>query len=173
MDRNPARPDGDVEAGFAQQVFEIVAQIPFGRVTTYGDIARALGDPRGARQVGWAIAGSPAGLNLPFHRVVNRDGFLSGGWAFGHPEVMKQRLLAEGVRFQDDFTVDMARCRWTPGETSTAADEMHDLQQVSLFDDDLGERGSLNDFAVSLDDHESFVEFAPLEENRNRRTGRQ
>ncbi|MCC6674387.1 MAG: MGMT family protein, partial [Thermomicrobiales bacterium] len=72
---------------FADRVYEIVCRIPSGYVTTYGDIARTLGDPRGARQVGWAIAGSPAGLDLPFHRVVNRDGFLSGGWAFGHPEV--------------------------------------------------------------------------------------
>ncbi|MEZ4505850.1 MAG: methylated-DNA--[protein]-cysteine S-methyltransferase [Thermomicrobiales bacterium] len=106
------------ESTFAQRVFEIVRQIPEGRVTTYGDIAFALGDPRGARQVGWAIAGSPPGLELPFHRVVNREGFLSGGWAFGHPEILKQRLVAEGVPFRDEYTVDIARCRWTLGASS-------------------------------------------------------
>jgi methylated-DNA-protein-cysteine methyltransferase-like protein len=156
----------------AEQVFEIVRQIPRGRVTSYGDIARALGDPRGARQVGWAIAGSPADLDLPFHRVVNRDGFLSGGWAFGHPDVMKQRLLAEGVPFIDEYTVDMHRSRWAPGDESTSADEVNDLEQVALFDDYLGKERSLDDLAVALDDDEAFVEFAPSEKVRDRRSGR-
>jgi methylated-DNA-protein-cysteine methyltransferase-like protein len=152
------------------QVFGIVRQIPRGRVTTYGDIARALGDPRGARQVGWAVASPPAGLDLPFHRVVNRDGFLSGGWAFGHPEVMKQRLIAEGVTFVDGYTVDMKRCRWIPGEDSAPTHEMDDLEQVALFDDHLGKGRPLDDVAVALDDDEAFVEIAPSEKLRNRRT---
>jgi len=122
--------------------------------------------------VGWAIAGSPAGLDLPFHRVVNRDGFLSGGWAFGHPEVMKQRLLADGVRFADEYTVDMKRCHWIPGDDSSATDEMDDLEQVSLFDDHRGEEPTLDDLTVPLDDDESFVEIAPCEKVRNRRTSR-
>lgn len=158
--------------GLAEQVFDIVRQIPRGRVTSYGDIARALGDPRGARQVGWAIAGSPADLDLPFHRVVNREGFLSGGWAFGHPEVMKQRLVAEGVPFIDEYTVDMKRCRWIPGDDSSAADEMDDLEQVSLFDDHVGKGRSLDDLTVALDDDEAFVELAPGEKIRNRRPKR-
>ncbi len=152
-----------------EQIFEIVGQIPRGRVTSYGDIARALGDPRGARQVGWAIAGSPADLDLPFHRVVNREGFLSGGWAFGHPEVMKQRLVAEGVSFIDEYTVDMQRCRWIPGDDSPSADEVNDLEQVSLFDSDLRKERSLDDLAVALDDDEAFVELSPGEKVRNRR----
>jgi len=127
MDESSSNPTQ--QPRFADQVYEIVRRIPTGCVTTYGDIARALGDPRGARQVGWAIAGSPAELDVPFHRVVNRDGFLSGGWAFGHPEIMKQRLLADGVRFVDEYTVDMKRCRWIPGDGSSAADEMDDLEQ--------------------------------------------
>lgn len=155
---------------FADEVFAIVARIPEGMVTTYGDIARALGDPRGARQVGWAIAGSPAGTDLPFHRVVNRDGFLSGGWAFGHPEIMKQRLLADGAPFVDEFTVDIARCRWIPDEDSAAAHEMDDLEQVALFDDDLGKGRTLENHSVSLDDDEAFVEFAPRQEDGNRRS---
>lgn len=155
--------------GLAEQVFEIVGQIPRGRVTSYGDIARALGDPRGARQVGWAIAGSPADVDLPFHRVVNRDGFLSGGWAFGHPEVMKQRLVAEGVPFIDEYTVDMKRSRWIPGDDSTPADEVDDLEQVSLFDDHVGKGRSLDDDAIPLDHDEAFVELAPGEKIRNRR----
>lgn len=157
---------------FADRVYEIVCRIPSGNVTTYGDIARTLGDPRGARQVGWAIAGSPAGLDLPFHRVVNRDGFLSGGWAFGHPEVMKQRLLADGVRFVDEYTVDMKRCHWTPDDDSPAADEMDDLEQVSLFDDHFGKERALDDLAIPFDDNEAFVEIAPSEKRRNRRSNR-
>ncbi len=155
-----------------EQIFEIVGQIPRGRVTSYGDIARALGDPRGARQVGWAIAGSPADLDLPFHRVVNREGFLSGGWAFGHPGVMKQRLVAEGVSFIDEYTVDMQRCRWIPGDDSPSADEVNDLEQVSLFDSDLRKERSLDDLAVALDDDEAFVELAPGEKVRNLRSRR-
>jgi len=162
---NEIRPDG-----LAAKVFAIVGQIPRGRVTTYGDIARALGDPRGARQVGWAIAGSPAGLDLPFHRVVNREGFLSGGWAFGHPEIMKERLLAEGVPFIDEFTVDIKRCRWVPGDGSSAADEVDDLEQISLFDPSVEKSRPLEDSAIPLDDDESFVELAPGEKVRNRRT---
>ncbi len=90
------------------QVFAIVAQIPSGMVTTYGDIARALGDPRGADRSAGRSPARRLVSDLPFHRVVNREGFLSGGWAFGHPEVMKQRLLAEGVPFSDEYTVDHA-----------------------------------------------------------------
>lgn len=161
----------DVEpVRLADLVFAIVGQIPHGRVTSYGDIARALGDPRGARQVGWAIAGSPEGLDLPFHRVVNREGFLSGGWAFGHPEIMKQRLVAEGVPFIDEYTVDMKRCHWIPGEDSAPADEVDDLEQVSLFDDHLGKSGALDDLPVAFDHNEAFVELAPGEKVRNRRS---
>lgn len=157
---------------FADRVFRIVREIPTGCVTTYGDIARVLGDPKGARQVGWAIAGSPPDLDLPFHRVVNREGFLSGGWAFGHPEVMKQRLLADGVRFVDEYTVDMAHCHWIPGRESTASNEMNDLEQVALFDDHIGEGDALDDQPVPFDNDEAFVELAPSEEPRNRRASR-
>ncbi len=158
------------QAPFAEQVFSFVAQIPPGMVTTYGDIARALGDPRGGRQVGWAIAGSPGGLDLPFHRVVNRDGFLSGGWAFGHPDVMKQRLVSEGVPFADEHTVDIKRCHWIPGDDSAPANEVDDLEQVTLFDDQLGKGAPLDNLAVSLDHDEAFVELAPREERGDGRS---
>src|SRR5690606_9572998 len=102
--------------------------------------------------------------DLPFHRVVNREGFLSGGWAFGHPEVMKQRLLAEGVLFRSEYIVDLARCHWMPDGSSAATDEMNDLEQVALFDDHIGEGRSLDDCSVAFDHDESFVELAPSEE---------
>ena len=159
----------ETQLRFAEQVFSIVAQIPPGMVTTYGDIARALGDPRGGRQVGWAIAGSPGGRELPFHRVVNREGFLSGGWAFGHPDVMKQRLVSEGVPFAAEHTVDINVCHWIPGDDSAPADKVDDLEQVALFDDHLGKCRPLDDLAVSLDHDEAFVELAPREERGNGR----
>ncbi len=155
---------------FAERVFSIVAQIPPGMVTTYGDIARVLGDPRGGRQVGWAIAGSPGGLDLPFHRVVNREGFLSGGWAFGHPDVMKQRLLAEGVPFAEEHTVEISKCHWLPGDDSAPADKVDDLEQVTLFDDQFGKGRPLDDLAVPLDHDEAFVELAPREERGDGRS---
>ncbi len=107
----PASPE------FAHRVYEIVAQIPHGRVTTYGHIARSLGDVRGARMVGWALMSVPDdGRDLPCHRVVNRIGFLSGGWHFGHPDVMRGLLRAENVPFRDDYQVDLDRCLWEPWE---------------------------------------------------------
>jgi methylated-DNA-protein-cysteine methyltransferase-like protein len=99
---------------FATGVFRIVSRIPRGRVTTYGDIARALGRPRGARQVGWILYAAPRGLELPFHRVIDRDGYLSAGWHFGHPRRMKQLLIDEGVPFSGEYTVNLDRCRWFP-----------------------------------------------------------
>lgn len=102
------------EIGFVERVYEIVACIPWGRVTTYGAIARALGSVRGARMVGWALHAAPDGL--PCHRVVNRYGELSGGWHFGHPDVMKQLLMAEGVPFLAEYQVDLRRCLWLPWE---------------------------------------------------------
>jgi len=99
---------------FADKVYDIVARVPYGRVTTYGRIARAIGEPRGARMVGWALLGVVEGHDLPCHRVVNRIGVLSGGWHFGHPDVMRGLLLAEGVPFKDDYQVDLDRCVWDP-----------------------------------------------------------
>lgn len=102
---------------FAAKVYDIVARIPPGRVTTYGRIARAIGDPRGARMVGWALMypeSDPEGRELPCHRVVNRVGELSGGWHFGHPDVMRGLLLAEGVPFTAEYRVDLERCVWEP-----------------------------------------------------------
>lgn len=99
---------------FIRRVYDTVARIPYGRVTTYGRIAQALGEPRSARMVGWAMQAVPAELDLPCHRVVNRVGFLSGGWHFGHPDIMRGLLLDEGVPFLSDYVVDLERCVWDP-----------------------------------------------------------
>jgi methylated-DNA-protein-cysteine methyltransferase-like protein len=115
----------------AEHVYAIVGRIPYGRVTTYGAIARTIGSIRGARMVGWLMHAVPPELDLPCHRVVNRTGFLSGGWHFGHPDVMRELLLAEGVPFRAEYEVDLKRCLWLPWEDdSAAADEVDDLDFV-------------------------------------------
>jgi methylated-DNA-protein-cysteine methyltransferase-like protein len=99
---------------FVEAVYRIVAQIPRGRVTTYGRIARAVGRARSARLVGWALHATPPERQLPCQRVVNRDGELTGGWHWGHPAVMRDLLVAEGVPFKAEFIVDLERCVWDP-----------------------------------------------------------
>lgn len=103
---------------FRCAVLEVVARIPPGRVTTYGRISRALGFPRRARHVGMALARSAEAGDFPCHRVVNRDGELSGGWAFGHPEVMRQLLDEEAVPFVSELRVDLDACLWEPPDLS-------------------------------------------------------
>jgi O-6-methylguanine DNA methyltransferase len=122
----PSAEDPDSHLPFSDRVSAIVARIPAGRATTYGAIARALGNPRGAREVGWALNGVPEGSQLPCHRVVDREGRLSGGWAFGHPEIMAGRLTDEGVPFLEQYRVDLSACFWDP-----AAED--DSQQLGLF----------------------------------------
>jgi len=114
-----------------ERVYAAVAAIPRGRVTTYGAIARAIGQPRAARMVGWAVSAPPPALQLPCHRVVNRIGFLSGGWNFGHPDIMRDALLAEDVRFVDEYQVDLKRHFWDPSLGASPTDEMDDFEDIS------------------------------------------
>ena len=104
------------EPTFFEHVFVVVSRIPRGRVTTYGAIARALGTPRAARTVGWALNLASDEDALPCHRVVDRNGFLSGGWHWGHPDVMAGLLRDEGVPFLDPYRVDLAACLWVPDD---------------------------------------------------------
>lgn len=99
---------------FSESVLRVIAAIPKGRVTTYGLIAQRLGRPRGARLVGRALARSSDGSLVPCHRVVNGRGVLTGGWAFGHPNIMRQMLIDEGVPFLRDGRVDLDACLWDP-----------------------------------------------------------
>jgi methylated-DNA-protein-cysteine methyltransferase related protein len=100
---------------YFERVWDVVAQIPLGRVTTYGAIAAHLGLKSGARMVGWAL-NKTIDLdhrNIPAHRVVNRLGELSGAIHFGQ-NVMRERLLQEGVIFRDDHCVDLEGHFWDP-----------------------------------------------------------
>ena len=93
-----------------QRVYEITARIPYGRVTTYGQIARLLGNPRLSRIVGCALNGAPA--DLPCHRVVNAKGELSGAFAFGGEKRQRELLEAEGVGFLENGAVDLKKHIW-------------------------------------------------------------
>lgn len=96
---------------FNQRVYELVKQIPPGRVATYGQIALLLGSPRAARAVGTAVARNPYGPLLPCHRVLNRTGCLAPAGTFG-AGVQRQRLMAEGIPVVDD-RVDLHRYQWS------------------------------------------------------------
>jgi methylated-DNA-protein-cysteine methyltransferase related protein len=100
---------------FYQRVYALVGEIPFGRVTTYGTIARVLGAGRSSRLVGHALKVVPDNLDIPCHRVVNRNGELSGMMQFDPPELMRALLEAEGVTF-DGEAVDMRKHYWDPEE---------------------------------------------------------
>ena len=95
--------------GFFPAVYEVVRQIPRGRVMSYGQIARLLGFPRAARQVGWAMRCCPD--DIPWQRVVKDSGEIAGG---EHAEFWRILLEDEGVTFLPDGRVDMPRCRWLP-----------------------------------------------------------
>lgn len=97
---------------FFQRVYDFVIEVPCGKVTTYGDIARAIGSPRATRQVGWALHANPYKGIVPCHRVVFKDGSLSCGFAFGGIDVQKQLLENEGVAVSEDYKVDMKKFRW-------------------------------------------------------------
>lgn len=103
----------DVQPGrsFNELVHELVRRIPEGRVATYGSIARALGAPRKAREVGWAMANCPA--DVPAHRVVNRLGCISGG-AITAGSARWARLEAEGVRLDGLGCCNLRRYEWDP-----------------------------------------------------------
>lgn len=98
------------EPTFAERVFQIVAAIPEGYVTTYGEIARLAGSPRAARQVGGVLKRLPEGSKLPWHRVVNRYGTISLTGA--DLQRQRQALLIEGVVVSGSGEIDLTRYRW-------------------------------------------------------------
>lgn len=99
--------------GFFERVWDLVRQVPEGRVASYGQVARMLGEPRRARLVGFAMHASPGMAGgVPCHRVVFRDGRLAPGFAFGGPDAQRALLAGEGVTFLPDGRVDMGACRW-------------------------------------------------------------
>jgi len=102
-------------ADFFQQVYQVVQQIPAGRVTSYGAIARYLGSAGSARMVGWAMNASHTHPEfVPAHRVVNRNGLLTGKQHFDHPNAMQELLEAEGVKVENGQILDFKEKYWDP-----------------------------------------------------------
>lgn len=94
-----------------EQVYAVVRRIPEGKVSTYGEVAQAVGT-KDARKIGWALHANPYGREVPCHRVVNKVGRLAPSFAFGGPDEQRKRLEVEGVRFLDNGAVDLAVCEY-------------------------------------------------------------
>lgn len=109
------KPSGKKDDNFFELVYEVARQIPRGRVTSYGAIATALGTKLSARMVGWAMNGcSHAKPKVPAHRVVNRNGMLSGRHHFTDPKQMERLLKKEGVKVKNDTVVEFEKVFWDP-----------------------------------------------------------
>ena len=99
---------------FFEEVYKIVRLIPKGKVASYGQIARLMGQPKKSKIVGWALHSNPFFGDVPCHRVVNRQGLLSGAFAFGGIEVQKKMLIEEGIIFEEDGTINLQLFLWKP-----------------------------------------------------------
>lgn len=103
--------------GFFEQVYQVARLIPFGRITSYGAIARYIGSPQAARMVGWAMNNSHNQSEfVPAHRVVNRKGILTGKHHFGGQNIMKDLLISEGFIIVDDKIENFDELFWDPYE---------------------------------------------------------
>ena len=102
------------ETNFFERVYAVVRQIPYGKVTSYGAIAKALGTARSARMVGWAMNASHNLDDVPAHRVVNRIGMLSGKHHFEGTNLMQQLLENEGIQVVDNQIIDFEKHFWEP-----------------------------------------------------------
>jgi methylated-DNA-protein-cysteine methyltransferase related protein len=102
------------QENFFQRVYEVVRQVPYGRVTSYGAIARYLGAGRSARMVGWAMNSAHGLEDVPAHRVVNRNGVLTGKHHFPGSRLMEQLLENEGVAVRDDQIIAFKELFWDP-----------------------------------------------------------
>ena len=109
-------PSGKKDSNFFEQVYDVARQIPRGRVTSYGAIAAFLGTKMSARMVGWAMNGAHLLKDIPAHRVVNRNGMLSGKMHFGTPTRMEELLKKEKIKVVDDEIVDFEKKFWDPAE---------------------------------------------------------
>lgn len=105
-----------VEQNFFSRVYEVVRQIPYGKVTSYGAIAKHIGAAGSARMVGWAMNASHNLPDVPAHRVVNRKGLLTGKHHFDGTNLMQQLLDNEGVTVIDNQIQDFEKVFWDPGE---------------------------------------------------------
>lgn len=103
-------------SNFFEDVYSVVRLIPKGRVSSYGSIAAYLGSRSSARMVGWAMNAAHTLEDVPAHRVVNRQGALTGKHHFGNPDGMQKLLEAEGITVVDDRIVDFDQYFWNPAD---------------------------------------------------------
>lgn len=103
-----------MEPNFFERVYAVARKIPYGKVTSYGAIAKVLGTGRSARMVGWAMNASGALEDVPAHRVVNRKGLLTGKHHFEGTNLMQQLLESEGIKVVDHQIVDFEKHFWQP-----------------------------------------------------------
>ncbi|HEX2395392.1 MAG TPA: MGMT family protein [Bacteroidales bacterium] len=109
------RPTKIENENFFSRVYDVVRLIPPGRVTSYGAIARCIGSPQSSRMVGWAMNASHNESEvIPAHRVVNRNGMLSGKHHFRHPELMQELLQSEGIKVENDKIINFNKVFWDP-----------------------------------------------------------
>ena len=109
------KPSGQKDQNFFEQVYEVARLIPKGRVTSYGAIANCLGTKLSARMVGWAMNGAhKIKPKIPAHRVVNRNGMLSGKHHFKTPTYMEELLKKEGIKVKADKIIDFKDRFWDP-----------------------------------------------------------
>ena len=101
---------------FFDDVYAVVRQIPVGRVTSYGLIGQFLGSKSSARMVGWAMNAAHGSPDVPAHRVVNRNGLLTGKMFFGSPNIMQELLEREGIIVENDKIKEFAKVLWNPSE---------------------------------------------------------
>ena len=99
---------------FFEKVYEVAKKIPFGRVTSYGAIAKYLGATRSARMVGWAMNASHNNQEIPAHRVVNRKGLLTGKHHFDGTNLMQQLLESEGIQVVENQIQNFDNIFWDP-----------------------------------------------------------
>ena len=110
-------PSGAKDDSFFQQVYDVARQIPKGRVTSYGAIAKCIGAGKSARMVGWAMSSSgKIKPGVPAHRVVNSQGLLTGKFHFKTLTKMEELLAKEGVKVKNDKVVDFKNVFWDPAE---------------------------------------------------------
>jgi methylated-DNA-protein-cysteine methyltransferase-like protein len=104
----------DKNDNFFERVYAVARQIPYGKVTSYGAIAKVLGAARSARMVGWAMNASHNLEDVPAHRVVNRKGLLTGKHHFDGTNLMQQLLEIEGIEVMDNQIIDFEKHFWMP-----------------------------------------------------------
>ena len=103
------------DANFFEQVYQVARLVPKGRATSYGAIAKYLGMARSARMVGWAMNGAHTEKpKIPAHRVVNRNGMLTGKHHFETTDAMQQLLEKEGIKVKDDKIMNFNKVFWDP-----------------------------------------------------------